>query len=488
MRWVVVSILGLLFLLGSATSAAARPKVIRASTIAARVRRGEPVLLDQVTVRGDLDLTAADVTGAFSCSECVFTRSIIATDAVFHQTFELFRCDIGGSLLFHGARFDGPVKVGGSASLLGVTTDVAVTTDFSLASFATTANFSSFRGEGPADFTQASFHGESVFDSTVFADGPAFEAAEFARVARFADTRLPDDPDFEDASMQDGADFRRATMAGGSFINTDFFGPADFSDAAFPYSVDFNGVRFRRGANFTRAKFIKSDDPLFAGAESGETLNFSRAVFGDDVDFTDLDATDTLSFDRAKIAGTLKAANLTAHDLRMSLEQVKHAPRPDQASLLRQIETSAKARGDYGAANNAYYELQIVNSDGYRWPARVLDLVFYRGVAGYLVRPEHPLVILALLALTTAIFTLLRKRTLSSSDRVGHRMKSGAAAVSTVATETFRRLGAAVPTRFGGNGQPLPRLEQIAYRVLLVCVLIGIWANPALRELVNLFR
>src|SRR6185437_5088902 len=105
-----------------------------------------------------------------------------------------------------------------------------------------------------------------------------------------------------------------------------------------------------------------------------------KAVFGSDLVFRDIDVAGTLSFDGAAIAKSFEAANVAADDLRLSLRLVERVPRSGQAALLHQVETSAKRRNDFGAANGAYYRLQILRSDGYTWPLRFLDVVFYRGV------------------------------------------------------------------------------------------------------------
>ena len=77
----------------------------------------------------------------------------------------------------------------------------------------------------------------------------------------------------------------------------------------------------------------------------------------------------------------------------------------DREYVLQLIESGAQAEGDLGVANQALYARRELVSQSYpRWK-RALDVVFYRGMAGYLVRPFHP--ILALLVIA-ALATFLR--------------------------------------------------------------------------------
>src|SRR4029450_6921283 len=89
-----------------------------------------------------------------------------------------------------------------------------------------------------------------------------------------------------------------------------------------------------------------------------------------------------------------------------AMAAVKHdQATDDRPSVLGLIESSAKARDDLAHANQAHYARQALKSRQYAGWLHFLDFVFYRGIAGYFVRPFHPVV--ALLALAS-IFPLLR--------------------------------------------------------------------------------
>ena len=153
---------------GESLRAAERARPVSAAAIGARLRAGRVVQLYDVTIRGNLDLRSADVRGGFRCELCVFDGDIDASAAVFRQSFSLDRSHVKGSLYFRGARFEHAVSIGAEAYFVDVSTDVQGVADFSLTSFASTANFSSLHVIDPADFTQASFQGQSVFNSSVF--------------------------------------------------------------------------------------------------------------------------------------------------------------------------------------------------------------------------------------------------------------------------------------------------------------------------------
>ena len=88
--------------------------------------------------------------------------------------------------------------------------------------------------------------------------------------------------------------------------------------------------------------------------------------------------------------------------------------------VLQTIEESAKARGDLAVANDAHYELRVIQSKHYGTVGHALDYVFYRGIAGYLVRPLRPILVLLGLALLLSVVREVR-RARSAGDRTSPR-------------------------------------------------------------------
>jgi hypothetical protein len=144
--------------------------------------------------------------------------------------------------------------------------------------------------------------------------------------------------------------------------------------------------------------------------------------------------------------------------------------RSDREHVLELIEAGAKARGDLGVANDARFSLEVMQSRKDPWWKRAVNVVFFRVVAGYFVRPFHPILALLVLVAVVALVRVGRSATGTAvrglARRFGHEFLDGLALI--------------LPG--GDAGQR--RLETLAYRVLVVCALIGLAnSNPTLREM-----
>jgi hypothetical protein len=165
----------------------------------------------------------------------------------------------------------------------------------------------------------------------------------------------------------------------------------------------------------------------------------------------------------------------------------------NKRAVLRTIENSAKARDDLATANDAHFEYRKLRSKDFGPVLRAADFVFYRQMAGYLVRPGRPLALFLALAASIALWHVVRRRPEPASirRRLSRRER--------VWTSTKRRcgdffscflddLGMAGP-RWGGDRSSLAastRFKVIVYRVLLVCALLGLAnSNPTLRQMVD---
>jgi uncharacterized protein YjbI with pentapeptide repeats len=501
-RWITVSaLLCLLLLAVPATASTAAPRTVPASVVAATLRQGKSVQLSGAVVEGMLDLTSTDVVRGFACTGCTFLGGIVASGAVFRAAVDLSHSRIRGPLRLHGARFIGKFLLGSPERPAAKVEGAA---DFSLATFQATANFNAV-GFAGVNYTQASFLGQSSFDNATISGTATFDGAEFTREARFAGATVKQIR-FYQTIFSGGADFRYAQIRGGGiFFESDFNASADFTHAEFERGVSFGSARFRRGADFGSAVFVAPEGvsllpDLAASADfdsvtSGGSLGFVAAIFMGDALFNGVACAGSLSFARASFRRDFQGEDIQAHDFRLPIDAVSRALPSERPALLRLIETSAKNRGDFGAANDAYYQLQILNSSTYSWPARTLDLIFYRGAAGYLVRPEHPLLALLLLALLFSTLSTYRARTTRTPTaawaRKG-RLGAGFRFTLAVGDGVVHRVTAAVPKRFGGGAnperQPVRATELTVYRILLLCALIALSANPAFRQLLDLLR
>jgi hypothetical protein len=122
--------------------------------------------------------------------------------------------------------------------------------------------------------------------------------------------------------------------------------------------------------------------------------------------------------------------------------------------------------------------------------------VFYRLLAGYLVRPLRPIVALVLLVTLVAAIRLARRVRKNRKQQTPEterprwrtRARTGCGDFLTCFLDT---LAVALPRSRGDDAPPLllrERAEIIAYRVLVVLALIGLAnSNPTLREMVDSF-
>ncbi len=313
-------------------------------------------------------------------------------------------------------------------------------------SFRQRINLSGSDFEGPADFSGSTFGGDAVFADTLWLDPVRFDDAAFA-----AETN-----------------FRRAR----------FGSVARFERAEFRGRADFGVSEWRRGAAFAAARF---SDASFARA----SFRTGTRQFEPALDIHEVDASRRLDFGEAGFDGEIAVGGLTTPVLVLAPhEAAKHIRESDAVNLLRRIESSAKRAENFALANDAFYERQILLSHQYSTPRRVMDIVFYRTIAGYLVRPFRPLFTLLVLLAVLSIIRALRR----SREAAGARRLERAAAFSSDFGERFKgglvaavRWRSSIPAGMGG-------VEVVTYRVLIVCALVGLYADPSTRQIFEFLR
>jgi len=193
-------------------------------------------------------------------------------------------------------------------------------------------------------------------------------------------------------------------------------------------------------------------------------------------------------------------ADFSAVDLRMSVGTVLRSVHHDERrAILRLIEGSAKTRGDLGTANDAHYAQEVLASGAYPWPRRSLDFTFYRLVAGYFVRPLRPLTAFVVLVLLFSIARCVRcEQEAEESERARQqekrprrrlRLRAVGHGLSRLGSQCFDTISfvGRLKARPDGAAVGVPsRIEMLAYRALVVCVLIGLAnSNPTLRQMLD---
>lgn len=493
-------------------ASASRLRPIPASRIVARLRSGRAAIFGSVEVRTKLDLgSLGTIRAPFKCHACVFLGGIDASDAIFARTLDLSGSRILGAAIFEGATFQGPALFAAAPA----PARFKRAADFSLAVFDDLASFDRARFRRDANFRLARFRSDASFAGT-----------KFRRRALFTGAGLAGGADFDDASFA-GARFIRATLATSDFRAAKF-GEAKFGEealfrrAVFRGATDFGATHFAKGGDFGRSQF--SAGAQFVGAvfntsaATGESAVFDEGGSGGDLDFSYADfspgsnSEGVVSFNRFLCNGTLslqqatfepgeeiasmglqaKSLVLDLGTTALVLDDPSDRTAPQRRHVLELIESSAKAKGDLVTANKAAYELHVLEARGYSWPRRLGDIVFYRWIAGYFVRPLRPLITLVVVALLISALRLVFQRRPARDGTRGRflGLRRGLQHSGRFLIHFFDAIASVAPRiSRGREEEPLARrLERALYRVLIACALIGLAnSNPTLRQLVDSF-
>jgi hypothetical protein len=434
-------------LLGAAATSAraAQTSEVLSSARLLELLRAGPVTLNGARVTKTLDLRGLRVVHhPLTCRHCTFLGGILARGVVFERTLDLSGSTFQGQVEMQQAHFLGPVLFGSPPATRADRTTFDRAANFSVARFDDLVTFQWAKFDRVANFTLARFGATAIFGNAGFAEPALFTRALFGSTV-----------DFGAAYFNQVGNFSQASFAGDAvFIGAWFIG---------------------RGSQFAA---------VFERATSAGGFNFSYATIERASTFERLTASEGVSFQGALLPSkaVLTMDGLAAHDLFMSVGDVSGSVQPlDQRGVLDLIEASADARKDLGTANDALYAKRVLISSGYAWPARLLDAVFYRGIAGYLVRPLRPL--LALLALVAALSLYRLGRPLRARVRplTPDRLARGLARWGHEVLDTL-----ALVFGRGSLAGESRRIEILVYRILLVCALIGLAnSNPTLREMVD---
>ncbi len=414
---------------------AAATSEITAAALAELARSGRAELTG-VRVEGDVALNDATVE-RLSCRDCQFGGDLIARSAAFGNTVDLSGSIIEGKvdltsatfrrgLRAERARFDGIVNLGG-AKIKG-DLNLAEARFLSPVLLGVPPTLAGVRIDGNANFSVATFSGLATFETADFRDRVDFTLARFENDAVFARGKARNDATFARAIFHGNADFSEFRFRGAAtFDGAQFEKDADFSVAFFERRITLERARFGEGATFLQATFPEQSEPQdpedsFWGVQADGDLSFAFAAFSRPANFQNVVATGTISFNDAVFPGAtgLTFSHISAGGFEMDVDSalaaVSNDHRPEVLSL---IESSAKARDDLGHANDAHYERQVILSQDYSAPVRLLDLVFYRAVAGYLVRPLHPLAVLLGVAAVFTLIRMLRSRSQELTEKTG---------------------------------------------------------------------
>lgn len=409
---------------------------ITASSVAAALRAGRSFDRAAVRITGRLDLRALRVvSSAFRCRSCHIDRAILAPDVTFRDVVDLSGTTVTGPVDFRGATFDRVLawrngKVGGAARFRFAVFQDAVafdnstfasTGDFSGVSFRAAANFAFANFNKTVSFTGATFSGKANFTGRppTRHKVPAAYGCQtvgfgaFAAAAVFTNATFAGTADFRGRCFAGPAEFSDILVDGTAvFDGAEFAGLADFERGVFEADVSFRGALFRGDAGCKRAKRPPAPPPpacsKFTDVNALHDLVFDYAQFGGTTDLTDATIAGTLSFLFVCRGSVLFVDSLSTGELVLPMENIGWLPTTavgDKIKILQQVEITARSRGQTDIANNARFMWLDLSRQTHHDPlANVADLVFYRLIAGYLVKPLSPLrALLVVVALATIV-------------------------------------------------------------------------------------
>jgi hypothetical protein len=492
-----------------------------AAAVEACLRQGRRLELHDKTIRGDLDLRRLqEVVRPLACRRCVFRGNIDASEVVFRRTVDLTGSTVRGYLSMRGALFQGAAlfSSAGSGATFGRAADftLAVFSDivsFEEATFGGPARFVSTRFLDAASFSLATFLADASYDGAAFAGDAGFGAAggrpvgEAPEVGGCARAGSPQGAfegraSFFRTTFRRGVDFRQRCFGRRTvFAQTRFGERADFTQTTFLEDATFADARLPDGATFRAAAFDRRAS--FEDVTSGGKLDFAVADFLGEADFFGLASDGALAFEDADFGQEIDMEEVSAESLLLDVDAADRVAGVEKRRVLEMIESAAKERGDLDRANDAHYERLSLESRQYGPMRRFWDLVFYRGFAGYLVRPAHPLVALAVIAFFAAAVRwslALRPSRVHAGNpgppsdaddrwlRKGTRwLGLGWTRLRGFGREYWRTIRRTVRDKHESEPDPQPLFLEVAiYRALFVVAIIGLAnSNPTLRQMVD---
>jgi uncharacterized protein YjbI with pentapeptide repeats len=321
------------------------------------------VLKDCVQVKGDIDLRSlgtTTVTVPFILTNSTVEGALIAPSTVFKGTVD-----------FTNTTFSGETKQSSIINLRGSIFEGDVI--WSRAKFRTTSekplsvNFSGVRFRGITDLRGAEFKVPAQFRNVIFEGSTSFQQTRFYGTADFIHAAFYDKVSFIHASFRQRASFEGANAAQGA----DFTGARLLAEAVFR-RMSVQGRLSMPNAYFGRKVFL---DGVFVGALELGNNDFLKGV-------------------------QLSMANIMADSLEMDLEDVDRIDHDDEKrAVLEVLERTARNKRSTSAANDALFRLRVLENNERGQPLQILNRIFNEGVAGYGVRPLHPLIGVLVVAL-----------------------------------------------------------------------------------------
>ena len=394
------------------------------------------ITLTDVTVKGGLHLPS-ELHAPLTLNHVTLKGPLSGGSVTFDDVIDVQYSKLFGGATLTGAVFRGPAIFTGITAYAPLHFDFATFNGIALFPNAIINRHAYFTGtqfEGVARFTGADF-ARSNFNSSWFGDIAEFSGTRFVAKALFSAVEFRSVADFAGAQFSDGASFRASRFSsigdfsrtlfaapggpqtsfvaarfdqGANFLDTYFGNQAAFDRVNSSGDLQFDGATFRNGATFTASRLL--GDTTFHGSAVDGPLNFDGGYINEiDLDgatLRDEPGQVTLPNNHLnkpnqnvpKVASYLGALRFDPSDLNALALSAK-----DRESALALMQSAALRGGDEQAANQAQYDRWTLLRHGRETFLRAGDWILMWGIGGYLVRPWHQVVVLALLLLLATI-------------------------------------------------------------------------------------
>lgn len=228
-----------IFLISILSLSSVAQKTVSSSEIIKLVNQGKDVTMENVTIRGVLDLTnltnrkqtkesgwfsggsdqyESTVVGKLVFRNCTFSDDVIA---YYNEDNTTYIAHFEDDVVFNNCKFEEKSEFKYS--------EFPELADFSNSEFEREANFKYAEFRRDPDFTNCKFEEEANFKYAEFRGRPSYAGAYFDDKANFKYTEFPRGVTFENAVFDDMADFKYAKFSNPLNIkNVTFNGDEDF--------------------------------------------------------------------------------------------------------------------------------------------------------------------------------------------------------------------------------------------------------------------
>jgi hypothetical protein len=144
--------------------------------------------------------------------------------------------------------------------------------------------------------------------------------------------------------------------------------------------ADFTGAKFFAQAIFRRLSVM--------GRLSMLDIYFEGKAILDEMSVGDLKLGNNSFIEGVE----LSMADIRVDSLEMDLDDVDRIDHYDEKlAVLESLERTARNKGSTSIANDALFRRRVLENNARDQPSRIINRIFNQGVAGYAVRPLHPL-------------------------------------------------------------------------------------------------